>query len=96
MGVMRVFTGTVNPGDTVSWWGWVGYPNANPDVFLVWSVRPVYPPGHAGHPSHQVQMLSVRVEKDPGNQSGFKYTGEFKSTGTHFTEYEMLAQYTEM
>lgn len=94
MAVMKAFGGTILPGDTQQWWAWVGYPNANPDLFLEWLVRPVYPKGHAGHPGHQMKLLSVDVQRDPGNQSGFLYWLLFQSTGTHFTEFEALVNYT--
>jgi hypothetical protein len=96
MPVLKVFTGTINPGQVQFWNAWVGYPNANPDLFLEWLVRPVYPPGHAGHPGHQMKLVSMDVLRDPGNQSGFLYLLQIQSTGSHFTEFEMLANYTSI
>lgn len=93
MPVMEVFTGTINPGQTQAWWAWVRYPDNNPDLFLDWLVRPIYPPGHAGHPSHTMELVRLQVQI---TDDGPLYFLDIKHTGVdpHFNEFEVMVNYT--
>ena len=98
--VIKVFTGSISPGATFFWWGFVKYPNNSPDLFVSWLPRPVYPPGHLGHPSHQLTITGNQsCERDPSDTTGdggLIYRGAFQSTGTHNTDFEMLALYQKI
>jgi len=93
MPVMKVITGTISPGQTQYWWAWVRFPNNQPDLFVDWLVRPVYPPGHQGHEGHIMELVRQQVQI---TGDGPLYWLDIKSTGTHFTEFECFAQYTNI
>lgn len=93
MAVLRTFTGTFSPGEIHYWYWWVRYPNNNPDLFLDWLVRAVYPPGHEGHPGHFVELVRLQVQQ---TADGPLYWLDIKNTGTHTTDYECFASYTQI
>lgn len=93
MAVVKVFSGFLSPGQAQSWWATLQYPNNSPDLFLSWLLRPVHQSGHATHSDHKVEMTRMQVERTPG---GPVYLFDIRSTGTHPTDFEMLANYTSI
>jgi hypothetical protein len=95
MGVYR-FTGSISPGATLDTSWWVAYPNNNPDLSLTWELRPVWQAGHNGHPGHKVNLVPVEVERTNDNPRGFWSRFLIVSTGTHPTDWELLANYQQI
>ena len=95
MGVFK-FTGSISPGTTEVWGYWVAFPNNNPDLSLTWELRPVWQQGHQGHPQHKVRLELIEVERTLGNPRGWWSWFRIVSTGTHPTDYELLANYQQI
>ena len=95
MGVHK-FTGSISPGTTEVWSFWVGFPNNNPDLSLTWELRPVWQEGHQGHPQHKVRLELIELERTLANPRGWWSWFKIVSTGTHTTDYELLANYQQI
>jgi hypothetical protein len=98
-GVFRFSGGPIPAGSSETRFFWVGYPNNNPDLSLTWELRAIRQAGHAGHPMHKVRLDLIEVERtdvDPnGNPVPRGWLTWFRlvSTGTHPTDWELLANW---
>jgi hypothetical protein len=98
-GVARFSGGPLPAGASEVRGFWVGFPNNNPDISLTWELRSIRQRGHAGHPQHKVRLDLIEVERadvDPnGNPVPRGWVTWFRlvSTGTHPTDWEMLANW---
>jgi hypothetical protein len=98
-GVYRFSGGPIPPGGSQVHWFWVGYPNNNPDLSLTWELRPIRQRGHESHPQHKVRLDLIELERtdvDPngnGVPRGWLTWFRLVSTGTHPTDWELLANW---
>ncbi|MEH2064238.1 MAG: hypothetical protein V7K50_18560 [Nostoc sp.] len=81
MAVATQFTGTLNPGETNSWFTF-GWPL---NWFMDWSVRPTSLNG-------KVEIVSLEVEN---SGSAFTYYLTIKNTGAFPSSFEALYNYTQ-
>lgn len=93
MGVFRITGGPLPPGAAWVWSVWVAYPNNNPDISLTWELRPIWQEGHFGHPQHKVRLDLIELERTNANPRGWWSWFRIVSTGTHPTDFELLANY---
>jgi hypothetical protein len=98
-GVSRFSGGPLPAGASEVRWFWVAFPNNNPDISLTWELRSIRQSGHAGHPGHKVRLDLIEVERtdvDPNGRPvprGWLTWFRLVSTGTHPTDWEMLANW---
>ena len=96
MGVFKFTGGPLSPGTTEVWSFWVAFPNNNPDLSLTWELRPVWQSGHQGHPQHKVRLELIELERTQGNPRGWWTWFRIISTGTHPTDWELLANWQQI